>query len=155
MEELCFLPARELADRLRRLFGELMTAVSGVFDPGAQLSPEQRSLAWYLAALDRRDRFSSGWERFFDGFDALILPPAMTSAFDHETTDYADQGQLSVFANLAGLPALTVPGGCDGEGLPVGIQIVGPRWSDIRLLEIAGALEEAGILPGFVRPPGY
>jgi len=43
----------------------------------------------------------------------------------------------------------------DADGLPIGIQIVGPRWSEIRLIEIAAALEEAGILPGFVRPGGY
>src|SRR5439155_21627311 len=40
-----------------RLFGELVAAVTGAFDPTARLSAEQRSLAWYLAALDKRDRF--------------------------------------------------------------------------------------------------
>ncbi len=138
-----------------RLFGELLTAVTGVFNPGAQLSDEHRGLAWYLAALDRRDRFTGAWEAFFDGQDALILPPAMTTAFGHDTTADAEQGHLMVFANLAGLPALTVPAGLDGDGLPIGIQIVGPRWSELRLLDIAGALEEADILPGFTRPPGY
>ncbi len=138
-----------------QLFGELMTAVTGVFDPGAQLSAEHRSLAWYLAALDRRDRFISAWETFFEGHDALILPPATTTAFHHDTTGYAEQGRLMVFANLAGLPALTMPAGLDEDGLPIGVQIVGPRWSETRLLEIAAALEEAGILPGFVKPPGY
>jgi Asp-tRNA(Asn)/Glu-tRNA(Gln) amidotransferase A subunit family amidase len=60
-----------------------------------------------------------------------------------------------VFANLAGLPALTVPAGHDKAGLPVGVQIVGPHWSEIQLIEIAAELEEVGILPGFARPPGY
>jgi Asp-tRNA(Asn)/Glu-tRNA(Gln) amidotransferase A subunit family amidase len=60
-----------------------------------------------------------------------------------------------VFANLAGLPALTVPAGLDEQGLPVGVQLVGPRWSEVRLLEIADALEAAGVLPGFTRPPGH
>jgi amidase len=137
------------------LFGELMTVVTGIFDPGAQLSDEHRGLSWYLAALDRRDRFIGAWQRFFDEQDALILPPAATAAFGHDTTGYAEQGRLTVFANLAGLPALTVPAGLDQDGLPVGVQIVGPRWSELRLLEIAGALEAAGILPGFARPPGY
>jgi amidase len=35
------------------------------------------------------------------------------------------------------------------------VQLVGPRWSDVRLLDIAAALEGAGVLPGFTRPPGY
>jgi amidase len=137
------------------LFGELMAAVTGAFDPAAELAAEQRSLGWYLAALDRRDRFIGAWERFFEGHDALLLPSAATTAFSHETTGYADQGRLLVFANLAGLPALAVPAGLDEDGLPVGLQLVGPRWSEPRLLAIAGALEEAEILPGFTRPSGY
>jgi amidase len=136
------------------LSDELMSAVTGVFDPGARLSDEHRSLAWYLTALDRRDRFISAWEDFFGGYDALILPPATTTAFRHDSTADAGQGRQMVFANLAGLPALTVPAGRDEAGLPIGVQIVGPRWSEIRLLEIAFELEEAGILPGFTRPPG-
>lgn len=139
----------------QRLSGELMTAVTGVFDPGARLPDEHRGLAWYLTALDRRDRFISGWEDFFGGYDALILPPATTTAFGHDSTADAGQERQLVFANLAGLPALTVPAGHDEAGLPIGVQIVGPRWSEIRLLEIAAELEETGVLPGFARPPGY
>jgi amidase len=60
-----------------------------------------------------------------------------------------------VLFNLTGQPALVVPAGLDQEGLPIGIQIVGPRWSEMRLLAIARALEEGGILPGFRPPPGY
>jgi amidase len=137
------------------LSGELMMAATGVFNPGARLPDEHRSLAWYLMALDRRDRFISAWEDFFGGYDALILPPATTTAFGHDSTADAGQERQMVFANLAGLPALTVPSGRDEAGLPIGIQIVGPHWSEIRLLEIAAELEEAGILPGFARPPGY
>ncbi|MFC7548775.1 amidase [Plantactinospora sp. GCM10030261] len=138
-----------------RLFGDLLGAVTGVFDPGVQLDAEHASLGWYLAALDRRDRFVGAWDRFFEGCDALLLPPATTVAFGHDATSYGDQGHQMVFANLAGLPALTVPAGLDDAGLPVGLQIVGARWSEVRLLEIAAALEEAGVLPGFRPPPGY
>jgi amidase len=67
----------------------------------------------------------------------------------------AGPGRQVVFANFAGLPALTVPAGHDGDGLPIGVQIVGPRWSEMHLLDIARALEDAGALPGFTRPPGY
>jgi amidase len=55
--------------------------------------------------------------------------------------------------NLTGLPGLAAPAGLDEQGLPVGIQIVGPLWSEIRLLEIARALEQAEVLPGFQAPP--
>jgi len=59
----------------QRLSGELMAAVTGVFDASARLPQEHRSLAWYLTALDRRDRFIGAWVDFFGNFDALILRP--------------------------------------------------------------------------------
>lgn len=137
------------------LSGELMTAITSAFDPDARPPGEHGTLAWYLTALDRRDRFIDAWQDFFGAYDALILPPGTTTAFTHDSTADAGQGHQLVFANLAGLPALTVPAGHDGNGLPIGVQIVGPPWSEIRLLEIAAKLEETGILPGFARPPGY
>jgi len=137
---------------VQQIFGDLIGAITGVFDPSSDV---RRDLAWYLTALDRRDRFINGWEAFFEDHDVLLLPPATTTAFDHDTADYGEPGSQLVFANLAGLPALTVPAGRDADGLPVGLQIVGPRWSEVRLLEVAGALEKAGILPGFTPPPGY
>jgi amidase len=140
----------------QRLFGELLAAVTGAFDPGADLSAEHRSLAWYLAALDARDRFAAAWQRFFDsGYDALILPPAATTAFRHDAPPQSHQGHLAAYANFAGLPALTVPAGHDEHHLPVGLQIAGSRWSEMHLLDLAAALEEAAVLPGFTRPPGY
>jgi amidase len=72
---------------------------------------------------------------------------------DGREVDYWEQGGPMVFANLTGLPALVAPAGRDHDGLPVGIQLVGPRWSELRLLAIARRLEEAGVLPGFEVPP--
>ena len=123
-----------------------------------------RPLAWYLDALDRRDRFISLWERFFREFDALLIPPAMTTAFAHsapgtplvvdgEPAEYFGQGALLAMANLAGLPALVAPVAFDEDGLPIGIQLVGARWSETRLLNVARALRAADILPPFSPPP--
>jgi len=63
---------------------------------------------------------------------------------------------LKVYTIVTRLPAspLAVPAGLDGNGLPIGLQIVGPRWSELRLLEIAHELERAEILPGFQPPSG-
>jgi amidase len=140
---------------LHELFGALVHTLTGVLDPDADLPAERRTLAWYLTALDRRDRFTATWESFFGDVDALILPPAATPAFTHDTTGY-DLGvaHLLGFANLCGLPGLVVPAGVE-DGLPAGVQIVGPRWSDLRLLDVAAALEAGGILPGFQAPPDY
>jgi amidase len=159
------LPETDWED-LYQLYGHLMMTVTGLFDPAAELPDEHRSLAWYLAALDRRDRFVAVWEMFFSDVDALIMPPALTTAFTHRQSsapldvdgtevEYEASGAPLVIFNLTGQPALVAPAGLDHQGLPIGIQIVGPRWSEMRLLAIARALEEAGILPGFRPPPGY
>lgn len=140
---------------LQEHFMDLVMAATSIFDPGADLTAEQRGLATYMTGLEARDRFTAAFTDFFRNHDALVLPPGTTVAFPHGATGTEEQGRMSAFANLAGLPALTVPAGRDAEGLPVGVQLVGPRWSEIRLLDAARALEDAGVLPGFTRPPGY
>jgi amidase len=140
---------------MNELFVGLLHTITGVFDPSAELPDEQRTLGWYLTALSRRDEYLAAWEYYFADLDALILAPAQTTAFVHDATGYEAEGQQLAFANLTGLPGLVAPAGFDGGGLPVGIQIIGPRWSELGLLAIAHALEEAEILPGFQPPPGY
>jgi amidase len=146
------------------LFVDLVTAITGVLDPETDLRPEQRTLAWYLDALDRRERSGAPWAAFFEDVDALLLPTALSGAFTHRpigapvsldgaAVGYWDYGRTLAFANLLGLPALSVPAGPGEDGLPLGLQIVGPLWSEMRLLAVAGALERAGILPGFAPPP--
>jgi amidase len=146
------------------LFMRLLGVVTGAFTPDSDLDEEQRSVAWYLASLDRRDGVIAAWEAFFQDVDVLLLAPAMTSAFPHAdqyaTIDvdgrrigYLEQGGLLVFANFAGVPALVAPAGADSDGLPIGVQLVGPRWSDARLVAIARAMEAADVLPGFRPPP--
>ncbi len=146
------------------LFSDLVSTITGIFSPGAELRDEQRTLAWYLDALDRRDRLIAPWTRFFDDVDALLLPVAATSAFTHRETgapvdvdgeamSYWEVGGAMPLCNVTGLPALAAPAGSDRDGLPIGIQIVGAPWSEPGLLEIARALEKADILPGFRPPP--
>lgn len=149
---------------LFKLFGDLVAAITGLFSPGSHLRDEQRKLAWYFAALERRDRLTAAWQTFFEDFDALLLAPAATAAFTHrepgtpvevdgKKVDYWEVGGVQTICNLTGLPGLAAPAGLDGDGLPVGIQIAGPLWSEMRLLAIARELEREGILPGFQAPP--
>lgn len=149
---------------LSALFVDLVATITSLFVPGADLRDDQRTLAWYLEALARRDQLIATWESFFTHADALILPAAMASAFTHRATGApieVDDGVASywelpahlTFGNLTGLPALVVPAGADDHGLPIGIQLVGPRWSETRLLGIARALEREEILPGYRSPP--
>jgi amidase len=146
-------------------FMRLLGVVTEIFAPGNDLDDEQRSVAWYLTALDRRDAVVAAWTAFFEDVDALILPAAMGAAFRHaepygmvdldgRPVSYLESGSLLVFANFAGLPALAAPAGEDSDGLPLGIQLVGPRWSDGRLIAAAREMEDEGVLPGFRAPPG-
>jgi amidase len=151
-------------DTSSKWFIDLVTALTGLFAPDAQLRDEQRTLPWYLTALSARDREIARWQRFFGEIDALLLPAAMSAAFSHcpsgseievesQSVSYVQHSRLGIFCNFAGLPSLAVPAGFTSDRLPLGLQIVGPLWSEMRLIDIARALEAAEILPGFTPPP--
>ena len=124
---------------LQEHFMDLVMAATSIFDPGADLTAEQRGLATYMTGLEARDRFTAAFTDFFSRTTTRSCCRRRTTvAFPHGTTGTEAQGMMSAFANLAGLPVLTVPAGRDAEGLPVGVQFVGPRWSEIRLLDVAG-----------------
>lgn len=91
---------------------------------------------------------------FFDKYDALILPVTQVSPFDadleypatindtHMET-YMDWMRSCFYVSAPGNPAISVPGGFTSEGLPIGLQIVGPYRGDIKVLQIAYAYEQA------------
>jgi amidase len=142
-------------DALYPPFGELLMAITGALDPAS----EPRTLAWYLTALERRDALIATWEEYFANLDGLILPAAMTTAFPHcpPDSDIDIDGRPAPTARSAWCtPSPTSracrPSGRDAAGLPAGVQIAGARWSEMRLLAVAGALQAAGILPGWSAP---
>ena len=57
---------------------------------------------------------------------------------------------FTVTVNLAGLPGISVPAGLDGQGLPLGLQLIGKPWEEGELLNFAHSLEERA---GFVAKP--
>ena len=78
--------------------------------------------------------------------DALLTPTTPTTAFeigklygDSVLMQYADQ--LTVAANHAGTPAISIPAGLDSAGLPIGIQFLGADYQEAKLLQIARAYE--------------
>ena len=79
----------------------------------------------------------------FDGIDALLLPATPQAAFAHGTPAPATQADFCVLANIAGLPAISIPWGSDHAGMPLGVQIIGAAGQDARVLEIACRLEKA------------
>jgi Asp-tRNA(Asn)/Glu-tRNA(Gln) amidotransferase A subunit family amidase len=82
----------------------------------------------------------------------LLLPPCGVTAFPHRSRRWpAGDASIGLFQammpatpfNLLGLPALVIPFGMSGNGLPIGIQLVGRPYEEELLLEIAIKMEEA------------
>jgi len=104
--------------------------------------------AYYLQAQKVRRLIARDFARAFERCDVIFGPTAPTTAFAiGEKTDDPVQMYLNdiftIPAPLAGLPGLSVPCGFDGRGLPVGLQLMGPHFSEARLLGIAHRYQQA------------
>ena len=80
----------------------------------------------------------------------LLLPTAPQPAFPHSDTAPANQADLTCIASIAGLPAISIPGGWSTDGMPIGIQLVGQTGQEAHLFALARALD--GALAAY-RPP--
>jgi len=114
--------------------------------------------AYYLKAQKVRALINDDFRRAFRDVDVLIGPTTPTPAFaigakvDDPITMYLND-IYTIGANLAGLPALSVPCGFVG-GLPVGLQIIGPHFSEARILNV-GHLYQRETDWHWRVPPGY
>ncbi|MBN1510278.1 MAG: Asp-tRNA(Asn)/Glu-tRNA(Gln) amidotransferase subunit GatA [Sedimentisphaerales bacterium] len=104
--------------------------------------------AYYLKALKVRSLIRGDLVRAFEQCDAILMPVAPTTAFKiGEKTDDPLKMYLSdiytIAANLAGIPGLSVPCGLDERGLPIGLQIMTPAFTEDKLLRIARMFEAA------------
>lgn len=119
-------------------------------------------------ANEARTKLRYTWREFFERFDVLLTPVAATAAFPHdrnpnrdertvmvnaEAAPYAQQLFFAGLASLSYLPATAAPIGSTGEGLPVGLQIIGPEGEDPTTIEFARLL--AAETGGFTPPPAY
>jgi len=104
--------------------------------------------AYYLQAQKARTLLINEFNKLFESYDALIGPVAPTPAFKlgENTADpikmYLND-IMTVPTSLAGLPAISVPAGTNTAGLPIGVQLMGPRQSDASLLSLARSMEVA------------
>ena len=104
--------------------------------------------AYYLKAQKVRTLIKQDFEQAFSQVDVLVSPTAPSTAFKagDKTT-----GPLSMYlidlmtipVNLAGLPGISVPCGFDGQGLPIGLQIIGNVLREDQVLQVAYAYEQA------------
>ena len=103
--------------------------------------------AYYGSAQKVRTKIADDFRAAFDRFDFVITPTSPTVAFTlgEKTADpwamYLND-YCTVPVPLAGLPAISIPNGLS-EGLPVGFHVIGPAFSEPRLLDAAYALEQA------------
>lgn len=98
--------------------------------------------AYYLKAQKARTLLVNEFNKLFETYDALIGPVAPTPAFKlgENTSDPVKMylaDIMTVPASLAGLPAISVPAGKSEAGLPIGVQLIGPRKSDAVLMALA------------------
>jgi Asp-tRNA(Asn)/Glu-tRNA(Gln) amidotransferase A subunit family amidase len=96
-----------------------------------------RSAADYARADRMLDAAVVASRRLFAGIDVLVTPTTPQAAFALDAALPDNQGDFTCFANFSGCPAVTIPMGLTADGLPVGLQFLGPPGSDLRLLELA------------------
>ncbi|MCB6178165.1 Asp-tRNA(Asn)/Glu-tRNA(Gln) amidotransferase subunit GatA [Rhodobacter sp. Har01] len=113
--------------------------------------------AYYNRARKVRALIKRDFETVFaDGVDAILTPATPSAAFGLGEMASADPVEMylndvfTVTVNLAGLPGIAVPVGLDGQGLPLGLQLIGRPWDEGNLLNHAHVLERAA---GFVAKP--
>ena len=119
----------------------------------------------WLSFNERRLHIKAMWEEFFASFDVLICPVVFTTAFDHNhepdmynrtiTVDGVDRKyfELTVWpsvATLPQLPSLAIPIGQNADGLPIGVQVIGPYLEDYTPIAFAQAVE--GLCSGYSPP---
>jgi amidase len=153
---------------------------AGAQAEAAQLAPGDTSLGAerlrgialshrdWLMADGARTRLRAQWRELFKSFDAVICPIMPTPAYPHDHSEdqekrrinidgkdyvYPDQLAWPGIATLPGLPATAIPIGFSPDGLPVGVQIVGPWLEDRTPLKLAELIERE--FGGFVPPPDF
>ena len=127
----------------------------------------------YLLWIAQRERYRAAWRAFFREWDVLLAPAFNTLAYPHVVrpfpTDESDftltltiNGEETPYqrglvypsvATLAGQPATAFPLGRSREGLPIGLQAIGPYLEDLTPIRFAALL--AREIGGFTKPEGY
>ena len=114
--------------------------------------------AYYLKAQRLRSLIARDFDIAFKDVDVILTPSTPSAAFaEGENTDDPIQMYLNdvftVTANLVGLPGISVPGGLDSQGLPLGLQLIGRAFDEETLFRVGGVLESSASFTA--SPAGY
>jgi amidase len=101
----------------------------------------------------RRGEIFQDMVRYFETFDLLVYPTAVTPPFDkdlryleeidgHRLDNYMDWLSITFLSSLTACPSISIPCGFTAEGLPVGMQIMGPPRGEARVLRAAFVFEQ-------------
>lgn len=104
--------------------------------------------AYYQQAQKARTVLINEFNGLFETYDLLLAPTAPTPAFGlgDNTADPIQMylsDAMTVPASMAGLPAISAPGGASSTGLPIGVQLIGPMRADALVIAVAGQVEKA------------
>lgn len=158
----------EVGDEDRKHIVDGLRRVPDMFTE-AQILGVTATTPQFLRLLARREHYRAAFRDFFRDWDVLLTPVTITPAFPHIGLDVPFQartvtingevvpyGRLQAYpglATLSGQPATAFPWGCTRQGLPIGLQAIGPYLEDYTPLAFASLLERE--FGGFVAPPGY
>jgi amidase len=122
----------------------------------------------WLQLNEKRHRMRLAWDAFFTEYDILLCPVAVTAAFPHDQQGIRHKRTIVVnnkkipvvdqifwagYTGVTYLPSTAAPIGQTKDGLPIGVQIVGPQYGDYSTIAFAKMLEDE--YRGFVPPPAY
>jgi len=121
-----------------------------------------------LALLAKREGIKAKWAAFFQTYDAVLCPVSITTAFEHDhnpnfharrltingvSRPYMDVIDWAGPAVVAHLPAASAPVTINDDGVPIGVQIIGPLQEDRTVTQVAREIEKA--FGGFQPPAGF
>ncbi|PCI76268.1 Asp-tRNA(Asn)/Glu-tRNA(Gln) amidotransferase GatCAB subunit A [Candidatus Aerophobetes bacterium] len=114
---------------------------------GAFVLSAGHSSEYYHKAQKIRRLIIDDFKRAFKECDVVAMPTTGSSAFEigsiQDPVEMYLQDLYTTSANLAGLPAVSVPSGFDENNMPLGLQFIGPRFADKRVLHFARQLEKS------------
>ena len=114
---------------------------------GSYLLSGENAKIYYNKALSIRDDIAKEFDKVFEKYDYIIGPTTTTTAYnlddpmDDPSKSFMDD-VLVIPVNMAGIPGLNIPIGLSKDNMPIGMQIIAPRYEEAKIYQLASFLEE-------------